>query len=616
MNNNVSTRFIQLESRITEFISEKEIIKQISKLKVDSVLDFLNFVNGRSYEKQHITRYMRNDISNYLRVLDGIFQSEFNFDYLLENEDLTSKQEFRNLNEILDIDVGGLVILDNLKNSRITIRALIEWQREFRLSVHDRYNINFFFAYLSKNLLLGSEHLLSIFHDVSSQFSSLDEIERYFTKFIDENFLEKEKYVLIERFSGDKKRTLESISKDLCITRERVRQLQLKFEKKMHGQIYLDERKIINSLGKIHSFERQGIIMIIFDYLVSKGHYIKLKDFKNTYIKASEKLNFDELLSKVNSHMQRHAYLDLGINYEGFDSDNLKRVLSQRYELKSTSLYVRHSMNDAIKLYMSSLDGSLNFNNKMDVTNFMDALSNEFLFDKRDLNLRYIENILIKNFFLVGPRNYIEVSKVAVIPWDIMCNIFRTIETKTITNGKEIFLLYKGDLEQFSIDNPTMIYFYIKYFYPEEFNFGGVSLAISTKNVEANWADNIINLIKEYNAPLDYSQLNERFSGFSKITFNNLIVNNDKIFDFGNGLIYLKELITLTDFEKKDIWLYLYNHSFTSVSRLFYGLNQLHKDLFTRNHITNETQLIKFIELIFPNDFDYNKSSQSLYYRK
>ncbi len=43
----------------------------------------------------------------------------------------------------------------------------------------------------SKNLLLGSEHLLSIFHDVSSQFSSLDEIERYFTKFIDENFLEK-----------------------------------------------------------------------------------------------------------------------------------------------------------------------------------------------------------------------------------------------------------------------------------------------------------------------------------------------------------------------------------------------------------------------------------------
>jgi hypothetical protein len=427
---------------------------------------------------------------------------------------------------------------------------------------------------------------------------------------------ENQREVLLHRYGiGEYEgKTLEQIGKIYNLTRERIRQIESKALRKFTDKTRKDRRKIFSSIEPIYFRNQHNIVDLIIDIAVSESIFQNLKDYSDIYVRSELISDLEADLNKINQLvLSNGSYCFDG--YVGlFETYTLFKILSLNYKVQDNTIYGKNTLTSAIRIMMSNLEGGLSFGSEENINQIIQSLNDDFGIDKKEEVLRTCENVLIRFGVQVGPRHYKDPRFVIRLSADLLKRIYdRVFEFKT-ASAKELFGVFRKELTDYKIDNPTGLYGYLRFFHSEMYSFGGMNLVISLLGEKTSWQEVIKEIIQEKGKPVFISEIQQKHPDISSVIINNSIVNDPEILFWGNGKLFLSSMIKISRSERIAIWNFVQEEKVIRTSKLLYFIIENFPGIQEDNSLENEESMVQFLKNVYPDMFDYKDKGTMIYF--
>lgn len=586
-----------------------------NKLRLKTISDLINYTCDHSISE--VEGVGQNTISEVTELTKYIMSICFpenkltHYEYLFQDN---IKEEHMEL-------FSRTIKLDNYENpilnSELCLFDLQSIYLNNDLSYLDKANLDFMFYCIKENIKKNIEEVIQIISPHNAKFNSIYELNNFMIHFID-NLKETHRDVIKYRMGliNGQKLTLEETGSIYNITRERVRQIEAKVLKKIEKEIEKYQDKIVNTLDhKIYMKGDLGVLEIVLDYFTNKKLFVLHDpDSKICYVKSDYYNEFINILGNIDEEIMLNGYYDLENKLEFIATEEIKVILNNKYKIADNKIYAKTNLTRAIEDIIKNYGKALSIAEKDDVNYIRNTLRDNYDLELKNELDRNIETKLNATCVLWGPRKFIHPNNIKTLSNKLQSDIENVINTHKMTTAKKLFSIFKKELFLYDIDNPTALYGYIKYYYPDKYNFGGQSLVISILGENSDWTTEVKELILLHKRPITLNEVNQKYPAITPELMYNITANYPNIIYLGQGRFYLKELLIISSDEKQKIFSYIFQNKAVYNTKIYAYLQTEFPDLLARNFITNEKVLSKFIMFVYDDLFVYKEANNLICY--
>ena len=488
---------------------------------------------------------------------------------------------------------------EELKNEVLFKRFLEIYECE-NLSDRDFINSNMILQFLE---VYEGKSPLDYISQETSKFKNYKEAYKYLNDII--NNFNNVKANIYKRYNGifAEKETLEEIGKELGITRERVRQINKRTTAKIYSALDTIYKKVENTFDKSYYIPLSNPMLRIYcEYLYEKGFFRQEKIFdEKVYVKNDDLINIVNKIEKIVEETNL---------YEGEINQNLLKLFEKKYLVKDGKIFKNNTLINYLPKVLDKIGRPVNLNSENDISLIYDMLEREYNVTTEYKDSRNIERVFADTSILIDSRTYI--SEKYQKQGD-MTEVFNYIEKSEVTNAQIIYSIFMKLWNSIDIYSHVGVYGYLKYFYPEKYNYAGRSFLISVIGKSTSWGEIVIDLIKAKKAPVTYNSVNELYPALNNMIWINLEANFTDLIFWGDNSYYCNSMLKLSAEDMNFITIYIYNNGTVTDKDLYtYLLNN--KDYIIHdNYLYSEKQLLKFIKIKFDGIIRYN-SDLRIYY--
>lgn len=488
---------------------------------------------------------------------------------------------------------------EELRN-QITFERFIEIYNEGGLSDRDKINCNMILNFL--NVYDGNEPLDYISCE-TAKFKSYSDAYDFLNKTI--NSLKVEKADIYKKYNGifTKKETLEAIGLEYGITRERIRQINKNTTFKIYNQLDRIFKKIENTFTSDYYIPHSNPMLKIYcEYLETKKIYEESEKF-DTKIYSRNNQIFN-IINKIEKELK-----EKGVYEEEVDKALLK-LFSKKYTVVNNKILKNATLEQFVPHVIEKIGRPVNLNVQSDVDLIYKMLKDEYSITSNYEDARNIERVLGQNSILIDFRTYISAN---LQKRTDISEVLEYINENEVTNAQKIYSEFQKLWNDIEIYSHAGVYGYLKYYYPELYNYSGRSMVISKLGSETSWGGIVINLIKEKKEPVSYDEVVEMYSALSKTIWVMLESNFDDLILWGDNKYYCNSELKLKDEDISFITSFIYNKKIVDEKELFVYILNNKPYMLNDNYIDNEKQLNKYIKAYYDEIINYNSNTKSYY---
>ena len=362
-------------------------------------------------------------------------------------------------------------------------------------------------------------------------------------------------------------------------------------------------KKIENTFTSDYYIPHSNPMLKIYcEYLKEKKIYEESEKF-DTKIYSRNNQIFN-IINKIEKELE-----EKGVYEEEVDKALLK-LFSKKYTVVNNKILKNATLEHFVPHVIEKIGRPVNLNVQSDVDLIYKMLKDEYSITSNCEDARNIERVLGQNSILIDFRTYISAN---LQKRTDISEVLEYINENEVTNAKKIYSEFKKLWNDIEIYNHVGVYGYLKYFYPELYNYSGRSMVISKLGSETSWGGIVINLIKEKREPVSYDEVVEIYSALSKTIWINLESNFDDLILWGDNKYYCNSELKLKDEDISFITSFIYNKKNVDEKELFVYILNNKPYMLNDNYIDNEKQLNKFIKAYYDGIINYNSNTKSYY---
>ena len=432
--------------------------------------------------------------------------------------------------------------------------------------------------------------------------------------------------------------TLQAIGESYKVTRERIRQIVSKFEKKISPMMEPFQRKYIKEKGYISGsdimdyFEDSRLNMIILLWLKDCKE-LEYLDFADVFVPLyGEKEHHRQRILSIATEFIGDG-IDLSENLDDLENLMFKNgypfvdeaaflnlVQSERYYIyrdyviKGKQSYgflcsrvVEKEFPDGIKLYDSGSD-DLDLLRKLTRRMYGDIGISE---DNRAFSSRLADFLILCDKGKVTAKENIRVD-MAVIR-KIKTYIDQSNEREMYYSA--LFDLFRSELTASgNINNHYFLHGILKLYYDEEFDFSNRDyFTKSGKGLSSGRTDDkILQVIENANSPVGKLVLKKKVPGLSDAMLSNAVMYNEKLIPWEPNYYYSMSLVSITDDDKEFLArtirdLMAQYRGYCSEELLFEEVSAKRADFIRKNHMNDADNLFYVCANLFSSIFEFRK---------
>lgn len=497
-----------------------------------------------------------------------------------------------------------IIISKNSDNNEfkngISFAKFLEIYVAEKLTDRDLINANLILQFL--DVYEGNKPLDYISQE-TSKFKSNKEAYDYLFEII--NSLDEGKSTIYKRYNGifEKKQTLEEIGKELGVTRERIRQINKRTTEKIYNSLDTIYKKVENTFNRDYYIPFDNPMLRIYcEYLNERGALFLERVFdEKVYVKNNKLIT---IVNKIEKIVEESNLYD-----EPLDSTILK-LFEKKYLVKDGKILKNNTLVNYVPMVLEKIGRAVNLNSENDVNLIYDMLEHEYNVTTDYKDSRNIERVLTDTCILIDFRTYIseKFQKKTVIS-----KIFDYIDKSEVTNAQIIYSSFTELWNDIDIYSHVGVYGYLKYFYPDKYNYAGRSFVISTIGKSTTWGEIVINMIKENHSPITFNAVNELYPALNNMIWINLEANFTDLIFWGDNSYYCASLLEISPEDMNYITIYIFNNGIVSDKDLYTYLLNNKEYIIHNNFLHSERQLLKFIKVKFNGVINYNSELRTYY---
>lgn len=582
-------------------------------------------------------------------VIDNIQQSHLN--YISEVKDVFGRDSCIELVEETSKAVYCLSAAQTIISS---LKEYTEWKYSL-LSLRQNQNLlklkvlPLLYAYTNNDSIISAitaifknnnikyvEHLINlnvfdleddtkIFLSNFVKWIAVDQILSFNTEWIDLFKRSRDTFIIKKRAEG---LTLDTIGKELNITRERVRQLESKF-------FYLFDKLIIkHNIPYLILSQTESDYLITIDdinsFVVNHSDVLTYCLKNNSYkdIKWAQEINrfivgecewFDNLIKYINKNIadlvpkesfnQNIEQLYDYCNHK-IDRNLINTILNNHYTLQG-EVYTKHKISKS-QMYKEVLkyypDGICIYDKKT-VDTFRKLVKDAFGDIDLSDNDRAIQARIADIAVLCGRGKYI-LPEYIYIDEGLLHKIYLYIvnNKRSSIMFMEIYNKFKTSLKAAKIDNHYFLQGILKYKYNNSFTFAKDYL-IKNNKTETNIKDEIEDFIRIQKSIVDKKTIKNQFSGITDSVILNATANNPHILQWGFGQYIHIEELHLSPQDRTRFKNYLDHYissGAVSAARIFEEVYPKENQFFAKNQIENHHAFFSLLQHFFGGEYEFS----------
>lgn len=582
--------FYNLDTPVEGFFENTRVINVLHKNEIYNLYDLYkcnisNVVNTEACgnKTKEIIEETFYSLENIARKKEDLINIKIKYQSLMNDEIVVSKNSDKN----------------ELRHP-IKFESLINLYENFDLSDRDIINCNMIFQFL--NIYEGNSPLDYISPE-TSRFNSYKEAYKYLNQILENTNSKSAEIFRASNGIFQKKQTLEEVGKKYGISKQRVQQINKKTVKKIYSEFDTIKTKIVNTFNKDYYIPLTNPMLRVYcEYLYERGLIEQDKIFdEKVYVRSSK------LVEKVNNII---SVLEEKNVFSDIDDISLLKLFEKKYLIKERKILKNSTLTNYVPLVMEELGRAVNLNSDYDVNLIYEKLEDEYDVYTEYKDSRNIERVLNETCILIAPRTYILDKYQKKTD---MTEVFHYIDKCEVTNAQNIYSQFINLWNSIDIYSHVGVYGYLKYYYPNNYNYAGRSFLINVIGKSTSWGEIVINMIKERNAPVTFQMVNDKYPALTNMIWINLEANFTDLFFWGDNSYYCSSLLKISSEDMNFITVYIYNNGPVAEKNLYMYILDNRKNIIEDNYIYSEKQLLKFIKIIFGNAINYDSELKSYY---
>lgn len=488
---------------------------------------------------------------------------------------------------------------DELKGE-VTFSRLIELYEETNMSPKDVINSNFIFKFLES---YEGNSPLDYISKETAKFDSNKEAYKFLLEIL--NGFEEAKKDVFKKYYGicEKKHTLEEIGQEYGVTRERIRQINKNTTLKIYSVFDSHINKIVNTFNNNYYIPSNNPMLRIYcEYLYERGYYKQEIIFdEKTYVKDDTLI---DIVKSIEYEIENNGV------YCGNVDNLILRLFEKKYLVKNGKIFKNNNMSYYLPVILDELGRAVNLNSNNDVELLYDMLEKNYNITSEYKDARNLERVLSNICVLIDSRTFILEKYQKKADLD---KVFEYIDRKEVTNAQQLYKIFLDIWNSIDIYSHVGVYGYMKYFYPEKYNYAGRSFLISVIGKSSTWGEIVIDLIKEVHEPVTFNFVNEMYPALNNTIWINLEANFKDLLLWSDNSYYCASLLNINEEESNFITVYIYNNGPILDRELYTYIFNNKKEILDKNYLHSEKQLLKFIKVKFNGMINYDSISKTYY---
>lgn len=489
-------------------------------------------------------------------------------------------------------------------NQTSTLKQIIE--------LNKIYSFDQLLSYL--NNTVPSKILISFVNSFVDFLVEALQSKKYITTIVDSILADKKFKIIYEEFTNGG--TLQSTANILGVTRERIRQLKLKFQRKFDSSL-----KTLGMLKKISIVCGSPAITekCCVDIFGERGKslYFLLKNSSMNSVKSNDNcailcngMDISALKKKRNelpTYFQQDFY-DLS-KYNCFEYFH-DFVAKKLYYKELRGLYYKPDMtrND---IYDFMLLGFFNSGYKINNVNEYNELQNNAaeLFGKEKLlsTIHAVDARTMKRAVLCNRGTYIN-SYFIDIQRESFDEIIEYIDNsvRTAFFYDELYDVFSYIFQKSKFDNKYYLHGLLKYYYPESYFFTRDTIS---KEPDVNTLMEIEKYIEEM-GEVNRTEISNKFGRIADTTLIQMIARSEVIINEDGGIYFHKNTLSITDEDYAILDAEIEKHVKIrpcNSRKLYNEIKNDYSDFFTKNNIYTHTRLFSILKYKFEDKYSFSR---------
>jgi hypothetical protein len=481
-------------------------------------------------------------------------------------------------------------------------------------------------------ICIFSENIQSFIEEISKYAVNKEEI----LKRLDEKFekvLKPEwENVLQKRYDlqTNQKRTLADIGKELNLTRERIRQIEVKATQKLldkpdeinrllycfYKEINKDNKNFI-TIEQLYKYIKDEKLTKYFIIILNSSEIAMRINEENGIIYNSQEITFEEILKEAENQLEN---IIVKMDFEYYDVVQ-KNIIKNNYRLYQDKVYVKKELNISY-IYMNEIKENFiegyDIGSKKDYKKLIKIL-NEKYGDIEVSSMHSIQAMIDRNDFIQIDRGRYKSREYAVSLSEKLTDeiINFIIKNQPIVAYSLIFEKFKKELEKIGINNRFYLKGCIDEKLPEEFNTGRDFINTNSEEKYTTY-DIMREIFKSFDGAFTIEDVKEKMPGLKGYNYENYARAEEK-----NGLIQIStktyiyiDKLNITEETKKELKNYIDNlfkkldSKILTAKKIYASLSIMEKNLFNKLNITSrfgDFELFSIIQYLYKDNYFYSR---------
>lgn len=587
---------------------KKNRLKYVDELKhfnFDQLIDIPGIGIGKI--NSIVERY--NEIKDIIEFQEDI--AEMNVETLL----------FTNISEDLKkLSIESMMVFE------ISLQTINILKRRNIKSINDLQNI-------SKERLkeIIAERNINKFIEIQDYFEL--SIVDFFEMIMEQYLSNKNEYeVFVKRAKG---LTLQEIADDKEVTRERIRQIVNKFNRKIRPFIQIIIDSYINQVKYIAMQELLDLYdnddydnILILSCKLNTG--LEYMDFADVFVpirsdgKTTESILLETAIEFIGDGIDLYdnmEELEVLMNDNGFPYIECGEFINliQKYGYKLYGDYaIKGSQSYGFlcaRLIAKEFPQGIKIYDSEDLEKLRSIVISQYGDIGLPKNNRTFGVRLSEYLVLCGRGEGIAIENIHV-KLSVIDQIIEYIEesSESLIYYTELFARYEGILRMTSnVDNYNFLHGILKLYYPDEYDYSRDFLQKKHgKFVSGSINKRIKNFIVEQNRPVHKDKLKVKFIGISDAMLFRAISEDKELFQWGYNYYSCAQIINVDTYSKQLLHdrlalLIKENYGYCSDAMLYDAIYSEFKELMMKNEINSPTNLFYLFSYLFGNEYDYRR---------
>lgn len=399
------------------------------------------------------------------------------------------------------------------------------------------------------------------------------------------------------------KKTLEEVGKEYNVSKQRIGQINKNTMEKIYSALDSILKKIENTFSCTYYIPLSNPMLRIYcEYLYEKGILKQERVFdEKVYVK-------DDTLS--NEIRRIEEIVETENIYNGEIDSSILKLFEKKYLVKDGKILKNNTLINYVPVVLEELGRAVNLNSENDTNLIYSMLEKEYGVTTEYKDSRNIERVLNDTSVLIDFRTYISEKYQKQAD---MNEIFEYINEHEVTNAQTIYSTFTELWNSIDIYSHVGAYGYLKYFYPDKYNYAGRSFLINVIGKSTTWGELVIEMIKENKAPVTFNTVNELYPALNNMIWINLESNFEDLIFWGDNSYYCKSLLSLSSEDMNFITIYIYSSGSVTDKDLYTYILNNKEYIIHDNFLHSEKQLLKFIKSYFDGVINYNSELRTYY---